>query len=167
MIKAIDTEYKGCRFRSRLEARWAVFFDMIDMEWVYEFEGYRLIDGTLYLPDFYFPKLDCFAEIKYKLFTKDEFRKCMMLEKPCILLDTRTPKSNYAYFITYFGNLIFSDHYANYLKDDIYSLVSLEKSAEKDKPWIILNDSIKDYCFGNRAEITAKSARFEFSSNMV
>lgn len=26
-IKAIDTYYKGYRFRSRLEARWAVFFD--------------------------------------------------------------------------------------------------------------------------------------------
>lgn len=25
-IKAIETEYKGYRFRSRLEARWAVFF---------------------------------------------------------------------------------------------------------------------------------------------
>ena len=26
-IKAIETVYKGYRFRSRLEARWAVFFD--------------------------------------------------------------------------------------------------------------------------------------------
>ncbi|MCB6994492.1 hypothetical protein LI177_13475 [bacterium 210820-DFI.6.37] len=26
-LKAIQTEYKGYRFRSRLEARWAVFFD--------------------------------------------------------------------------------------------------------------------------------------------
>jgi hypothetical protein len=25
--KAIETHYKGYRFRSRLEARWAVFFD--------------------------------------------------------------------------------------------------------------------------------------------
>ena len=27
-IKAIETYYKGYRFRSRLEARWAVFFDL-------------------------------------------------------------------------------------------------------------------------------------------
>ena len=26
-IKPIETHYKGYRFRSRLEARWAVFFD--------------------------------------------------------------------------------------------------------------------------------------------
>jgi hypothetical protein len=26
-IQAIETEYHGCQFRSRLEARWGVFFD--------------------------------------------------------------------------------------------------------------------------------------------
>ena len=29
-IKAIETRYKGCRFRSRLEARWAVAEDAIE-----------------------------------------------------------------------------------------------------------------------------------------
>ena len=35
MIKAIETIYNGYRFRSRLEARWAVFFDEmgIKYEW--------------------------------------------------------------------------------------------------------------------------------------
>lgn len=31
-IKAIETEYDGHRFRSRLEARWAVFFNAIGHE---------------------------------------------------------------------------------------------------------------------------------------
>ena len=31
-IKAIETHYRGRRFRSRLEARWAVFFDFIGIE---------------------------------------------------------------------------------------------------------------------------------------
>ncbi len=30
-IKAIQTKYRGYHFRSRLEARWAVFFDAADM----------------------------------------------------------------------------------------------------------------------------------------
>lgn len=51
-IKAIQTEYKGYRFRSRLEARWAVFFDACGVKWEYEPEGYDLGDGLLYLPDF-------------------------------------------------------------------------------------------------------------------
>ena len=50
-IKAIETRYKGCHFRSRTEARWAVFFDAIGFKWEYETEGFA--DGkTAYLPDF-------------------------------------------------------------------------------------------------------------------
>ena len=48
-----ETLYKGIQFRSRLEARWAVFFDALGLKWEYEPEGYRMDDGTCYLPDFY------------------------------------------------------------------------------------------------------------------
>lgn len=51
-LKAIQTEYKGSRFRSRLEARWAVFFDACGVDWEYEPEGYDLGGGLQYLPDF-------------------------------------------------------------------------------------------------------------------
>ena len=51
-IKAIETEYKGYRFRSRLEARWAVFFDSLGVRYEYEPEGFDLGNGDLYLPDF-------------------------------------------------------------------------------------------------------------------
>lgn len=50
-IKAIETRYAGCRFRSRLEARWAVFFDHLGIRWDYEPEGYSTPAGG-YLPDF-------------------------------------------------------------------------------------------------------------------
>lgn len=63
-IKPIETNYKGCRFRSRLEARWAVFFDNLGIEWEYEPEGFELPDGTRYLPDFYLPKEEAYVEIK-------------------------------------------------------------------------------------------------------
>jgi len=58
-IKPIETEYAGCRFRSRLEARWAVFFDRIGLVWEYEPQGYIVGpegDQCAYLPDFYLPK---------------------------------------------------------------------------------------------------------------
>lgn len=51
-FKAIETIYKGYRFRSRLEARWAVFFDGIGAPWEYEPEGFEADDGSRYLPDF-------------------------------------------------------------------------------------------------------------------
>jgi len=66
-INAIDTEYAGCRFRSRLEARWAVYFDALGIAWQYEPQGFHLSapgkSGT-YLPDFYLPALDLWVEVK-------------------------------------------------------------------------------------------------------
>lgn len=53
MIQAIETRYKGYRFRSRLEARWAVFFDAIKVPFRYEVEGFVLQSGRCYLPDFW------------------------------------------------------------------------------------------------------------------
>ena len=53
MIGAIETVYNGYRFRSRLEARWAVFFDELKIEYLYEPEGYVLHDDSKYLPDFF------------------------------------------------------------------------------------------------------------------
>jgi len=62
-IKAIETQYKGYRFRSRLEARWAVFFDKLGVGWEYEKQGYALPSGP-YLPDFWLPSIPCWVEIK-------------------------------------------------------------------------------------------------------
>lgn len=62
-LKPIETEYNGYKFRSRLEARWAVFFDSAGIEYQYEPEGFDLPSGG-YLPDFYLPELQVFVEIK-------------------------------------------------------------------------------------------------------
>lgn len=50
-LKAIPTRYAGYHFRSRLEARWAVFFDSLGKPWQYEPQGFELPSGN-YLPDF-------------------------------------------------------------------------------------------------------------------
>jgi hypothetical protein len=46
-IKAHPTTYKGVLFRSRLEARWAAFFDLAGWQWEYE-----PIDLPGWTPDF-------------------------------------------------------------------------------------------------------------------
>lgn len=51
-LSPIETYYKGYRFRSRLEARWAVYLDAINAKWEYEPEGFDLGNGLYYLPDF-------------------------------------------------------------------------------------------------------------------
>lgn len=63
-IKAIETVYSGYRFRSRLEARWAVFFDAMGIEYQHEPEGFILSNKQPYLPDFYLPTLGIYVEVK-------------------------------------------------------------------------------------------------------
>lgn len=63
-VKAIETVYKGYRFRSRLEARWAVFFDAAGIQYRYETEGFKTESGDMYLPDFYLPEYRMYAEVK-------------------------------------------------------------------------------------------------------
>lgn len=46
-IKAIPTVYKSVKFRSRLEARWACFFDLLGWPWAYE-----AVDLDGWIPDF-------------------------------------------------------------------------------------------------------------------
>lgn len=81
MIKAIETIYKGYRFRSRLEARWAVFFDALGISWEYEMEGFELSTGERYLPDFYLPEANLWLEIKGPEPTENELQKCITLQQ--------------------------------------------------------------------------------------
>lgn len=62
-IRAIETRYAGCRFRSRLEARWAVFFDHLGIEWEYEPQGF-IVNGQPYLPDFLLTSCATWIEVK-------------------------------------------------------------------------------------------------------
>lgn len=81
MIKAIETKYNGCNFRSRLEARWAVFFDAAGIEYQYEPEGFDLRNGVWYLPDFWLPQVKMWAEVKPITLTPDEIMKCEKLHE--------------------------------------------------------------------------------------
>lgn len=148
-IKAIETVYKGYRFRSRLEARWAVFFDEMGYDWEYESEGYELSDGTWYLPDFKIknqiynsptfglesPEF-VFVEIKGVEPTSDEVNKAKQL---CVDLDTVVyiysgdpwehsvkyfvPTSNY--YKDYLGET--AHHTRQYAKWYVHDLVCIDK----------------------------------------
>ena len=51
-IKPIETLYRGHYFRSKAEARFAVFLDCLGVKWEYEPQGFDLGNGLKYLPDF-------------------------------------------------------------------------------------------------------------------
>jgi len=92
-IKAIETTYQGYKFRSRLEARWAVFFDAMNWEWQYEKEGFILPSGW-YLPDFWIETINMWAEVKPKPLEKIEkklVRELAIESFPVLCLDTPEP----------------------------------------------------------------------------
>jgi hypothetical protein len=59
----LPTKYGGRLYRSRTEARWAVFFNALGVQFQYEPEGYQL-GGIRYLPDFFIPDWSLFVEVK-------------------------------------------------------------------------------------------------------
>lgn len=82
MLQAIETRYKGYRFRSRLEARWAVFFDTLGATWEYEAQGMKVSRRLFnpwanehfnYLPDFWLPKAELYCEVKGSLSSDELF----------------------------------------------------------------------------------------------
>jgi len=114
-IKSKRTSYNEIVFRSQLEARWAVFFDFLNIsyqyepEWDYvEFGGFKIP----YKPDFYLPKFELWIEIKpvgvEKLsdgeirkivgWTKDTVDMLVLIGSPSI--PKKTNKHHYLFILT-------------------------------------------------------------------
>lgn len=72
-IAAKQTYYKGNIFRSRLEAKWAVFFDEMGIKYRYEPGTYRVpMDGYFmrYCPDFVLQNVRTQQEIQQPLYVE-------------------------------------------------------------------------------------------------
>lgn len=89
-MQAIQTYYNGYHFRSRLESRWAVYFDCMGFEYFYEHEGFDLDEAGYYLPDFYLPHVRMWAEVKPEPLNETELTKLKALvfftKKPALML---------------------------------------------------------------------------------
>ena len=135
-IKSIPTKYSGHTFRSRLEARVAVFFDQLRLSWEYEPEGYDLPINGWYLPDFLLKKneklkYDIWVECKGKEPTIEEDNK--LNELACttgilggFFISSETFKKNYRTLITYpekvhFNGKSFYDHDLRGFGTDLYN----------------------------------------------
>ncbi len=151
-IKAIETEYGGCKFRSRTEARWAIFFDALCIPWEYEKEGYE-IAGVKYLPDFWLPLVNMFAEVKPTTFEKGEKNLCVQLSNltgHTVLMLTGQPQNYPVTGISKYGYSQYClTNYHNYPNEEhrFYAMPS-----DQENLW---NDT-------EEACRIANSARFEF-----
>lgn len=110
-IKAIKTVYADHLFRSRLEARWAVYFDALGIKWEYESEGYA-VNGSAYLPDFYFPELDFYGEVKPADFGDTDLAKwtafAEAIRKPLVIFEGLPHAKDCRAF--YYDGLVFTDY---------------------------------------------------------
>lgn len=93
-MKAIPTRYHGRQYRSRIEARWAAMFDLLD--WPHEYEPF---DMNGWIPDFIIPNKhgkSILIEIKGggSLFEFEKYRKAIREspQKYHLLLLTATPR---------------------------------------------------------------------------
>src|SRR5258708_1039198 len=92
-IKAIETHYNGYRFRSRLEAKGAVFFNAVGNDYRYEKDNAFNLHAIWYLPDFKLNPYGCYiwVEVKGQVPTEEEeikaLRLCIADRHPvCILV---------------------------------------------------------------------------------
>lgn len=180
-IKAIQTIYAGHKFRSRLEARWAVYFDAANLKWEYEPEGFEFDDGTRYLPDFWLPQVKMWAEVKPKELNPTERRKAELLVKnsgsECLLLIGTPEKKtyNYLYLDTFMlrdGSVREADcivsnyHYYAECESRFYSFTEYSHTDDKSTGQIISDDDADDYCI-LAPVLAARQARFEFGQTPV
>lgn len=89
-MKPIPTYWAGRYFRSRLETRWAVFFDTLRIAYEYEKESYDLGNGLHYLPDFWLAELKFWVEIKSAGPIPEEFEKARRSTWPSSKRTSRT-----------------------------------------------------------------------------
>lgn len=183
-MKAIETIYNGYRFRSRLEAKWAIFFDELKIKYQYELEGYELPNGMRYLPDFYIESMDVFVKIKpsIDLISNEEIDKMISFSidrGKNLLLITGEPTKDSMYFLSdrtaytideiilLNGNTNPSDIYAYWKhKLTMESPVSIEKDAITWKWVIVQSGKIREWFVDAEIKLAKNKAirsRFEFS----
>lgn len=78
-IQPIPRTYKGRAYRSSLEARWAVFFDLAGIPFLPEAEAYGIEPRRGYLPDFLLPMAKTWIEVKPVSPSKEELRKAELV----------------------------------------------------------------------------------------
>jgi hypothetical protein len=117
-MRPIQTSYRGYFFRSRLEARWAVFFDSLKIKWEYEPEGYHLSDGEMYLPDFWLPNFcggaGIFAEVKPERVVDEKAKRLAMDSGRSVLMACGVPSAmayQYIYSDGSVGESMFAQKY--------------------------------------------------------
>lgn len=172
---AIQTRYKGFHFRSRLEARWAVFFDHLGIKWEYEKEGYDFsaehwnndeLNPKIgrYLPDFWLPQSRTWIEVKGSL---PETHWAQLPEERKIEVLVQATKARQGLVV--FGlpsKSGFVSEFTNWGEGELvtrrWACGVLGEPAVFEFLWRLIDERVHEVeRLFNEAEGAAKSARFE------
>ena len=140
-MSSIDTEYKGYLFRSRLEAKWAIFLDMLGEDWEHEAESFNVGGGFQYLPDFRVRNL--WLEVKPKEpLSEREYQKIIRFtesrpEYETLIICDGTPEER-----------AYTDVRLFLSSDEDHSLEGLNKHISRNRK----DDEGWGYCFFNDHE---------------
>ena len=133
-IKAKETVYKGIKFKSQLEVRWAIYFDELGLEWEYEPDTFILDESRRYTPDFYLKKSELYVEIKpiigFWEEIKDTLLKFSNLIKKDVIMCYGTPTALPMPAIHYFSKEYYHDE-------------NILEGAEKTHDYIITDNNSK------------------------
>jgi hypothetical protein len=129
-IRAIPTLYKNVQFRSRLEARWAAFFDLLGWKWDYE-----PIDLQGWAPDFLIklPIADVYVEVK-PVETTEIDRDHVMLPRESKAWE-KTDQHKCLIFVLELGARPQSSNY--------FSIGRLSDGPKTDVDWSDVNDCLR------------------------
>jgi len=178
-MKVIETRFDGYNFRSRLEARYAVFFKYLRTPYEYEKEGYKL-NGGLYLPDFFLPEVSLrneryksqagfengvWFEAKGRSHTDKEFKLCEMLGEytriPVILCEGLPDYTNSLKMFEFWPSWDQGMCFMKCFRCNKIKIEFLESSYSNCSFCGHDEDSMWEHSDILSAEINAKSARFE------
>lgn len=131
-ITAIPTEWNGNEYRSKLEARWAIFLDALGFRHHYETQGFELTHDWSgrpgkfkYLPDIYIEDLRWWTEIKP---VWSVFDCCRYLDAAMALMHAGTAD----------GFLLLGEIPSDY-HGDVYSPIVLRRGHDRRRliasPW--------------------------------
>jgi len=177
-MKPIQTVYHGYRFRSRTEARWALFFETMGFRWVYEEQGFVLDRNGCYLPDFRVTlpnEQERYCEVQgegdddFDDTEMDKLREFADSSGTRVLHLTGLPDYRaYHQFIPGFGDaltLAFFQDYEPYVRTvDDYWLSSLRHDKRTGRAFFTHDQRGRRKSFGQGlvdAVTTARHARFE------
>jgi len=163
MIQPIEFEYNNIKFRSKLEARWAVFLDKMGYNWVYEPEAFKLKDNLIYIPDFELIDHRMYLEIKPRELTEKEEEKCKLL---CLKTGFGVIK---CIGLPYYKHYYFYNHESLKHGYDIANDMIFIPKNDKYHPWYmasgLVDEEVKDYFQSIDYDLainSAKSLRYEY-----